>query len=101
MFVSHHTLARRRTLPRAAAPWACDSGGFTQLDTHGAFRTAPEVYVAAVHRYRDEIGRLQWAAYAYPDSVHGRAGGRAACPSIRRRACGRTTARTGSGSSRR
>jgi hypothetical protein len=29
MFVSHHTLEDRRTLPRAAAAWACDSGGFT------------------------------------------------------------------------
>ncbi len=62
MFVSHHTLEGRRTLPRAAAPWACDSGGFTQLDKHGAFRTSPEAYAAAVRRYRDEIGQLQWAA---------------------------------------
>jgi hypothetical protein len=62
MFVSHHTLTHRRTLPRAAAPWACDSGGFTQLDTHGAFHTAPEAYAAAVRRYQGEIGRLQWAA---------------------------------------
>lgn len=62
MFVSHHTLEDRRSLPRAAAPWACDSGGFTQLDKLGAWRTTPEQYVAAVRRYRDEIGNLQWAA---------------------------------------
>jgi hypothetical protein len=62
MFVSHHTLAGRRTLPRAAAPWACDSGGFTQLDRDGTWHTTPEAYVAAVRRYRDEIGNLQWCA---------------------------------------
>jgi hypothetical protein len=61
-FVSHHTLAKRRTLPRAAAPWACDSAGFSQIDKHGAFLTSPEAYAAAVRRYRDEIGNLQWAA---------------------------------------
>ena len=39
-----------------------ENGGFTQLDAHGAFRTSPEQYVRAVRRYRDEIGRLEWAA---------------------------------------
>jgi hypothetical protein len=46
-----------------------ENGGFTQLDSDGAWRTTPEQYAAAVHRYRDEIGNLQWAAYAYVDVV--------------------------------
>jgi hypothetical protein len=60
--VSHRRLAARRTLPRAAMGWALDSGGFTELRLHGAWRTTAPEYVAAVRRYRDEIGRLEWAA---------------------------------------
>lgn len=62
LMVSHRRLARRRSLPRAAAPWALDSGGFTELSTYGRWMTSPGDYVAAVRRYRDEIGRLDWAA---------------------------------------
>ncbi|GAB3951463.1 deazapurine DNA modification protein DpdA family protein [Streptomyces sparsus] len=62
LFLSHRRLAARRTLPRAAAPWALDSGGFTELSLHGTWRTTPAAYVAAVRRFRDEIGRLEWAA---------------------------------------
>lgn len=62
LFVSHRVLAPRKTLPRAAAPWALDSGGFTELSLHRAWVTTPQTYVAAVRRYRDEIGMLQWAS---------------------------------------
>ncbi|WP_330348743.1 deazapurine DNA modification protein DpdA family protein [Streptomyces sp. NBC_00582] len=62
LFVSYRRLARRRTLPRAAAPWALDSGGFTELSMHGTWRTPACVYLAAVRRFRDEIGRMEWAA---------------------------------------
>lgn len=62
LFVSHRRLARRRTLPQAAGRWALDSGGFTELSMHGRWQTSPESYVAAVRRYRDEIGGLDWAA---------------------------------------
>lgn len=61
-FVSHRTLARVRRLPRAAAPWALDSGAFTDISLAGEFTTTPAAYVAAVRRYRDEIGQLDWAA---------------------------------------
>jgi len=61
-FVSHRRLAARRRLPRAVCNWALDSGGFTELRLHGRWRTTPAVYVAAVQRYCDEIGRLEWAA---------------------------------------
>jgi hypothetical protein len=62
LFVSHRRLAGRRSLPRARAPWALDSGGFTELTLHGQWRTPPAVYVDAVRRYQGEIGQLVWAA---------------------------------------
>ncbi|HLL66438.1 MAG TPA: hypothetical protein VK453_11915 [Micromonosporaceae bacterium] len=62
LFVSHRRLAGRRSFPRAAAPWALDSGGYTELAMYGAWRTTTAQYAAAVRRYRDEIGHLDWAA---------------------------------------
>jgi hypothetical protein len=62
LFVSHRQLAARRRLPRAATGWALDSGGFTELRLHGRWQTGAAQYVAAVRRYRDEIGNLAWAA---------------------------------------
>lgn len=62
LFVSHRTLREYKTLPRAIAPWALDSGGFTEINLHGEWRTTPEEYAAAVRRYRDEVGLLEWAA---------------------------------------
>jgi hypothetical protein len=62
LFVSHRTLGPRRSLPRARGPWALDSGGFSELTMYGEWRTTPRDYVAAVRRYRDEIGNLSWAA---------------------------------------
>jgi hypothetical protein len=62
LFVSHRRLAARRRLPRATTGWALDSGGFTELRLHGGWRTTAAEYAAAVRRYRDEIGRLEWAA---------------------------------------
>ncbi|OIJ69222.1 DUF7221 family queuine tRNA-ribosyltransferase-like protein [Streptomyces mangrovisoli] len=62
LFVSYRRLVARRTLPRASAPWALDSGGFTELSMHGTWRTDVRTYLAAVRRFRDEIGRMEWAA---------------------------------------
>lgn len=62
LFVSHTQLARRRTLPRAVTEWALDSGAFSEIAQHGQFLTTSSEYVAAVRRYRDEIGNLTWAA---------------------------------------
>lgn len=61
LFVSHRALARR-PLPRARVPWSLDSGAFTEVASFGRFVTSPAEYVAAVRRYRDEVGLLQWAA---------------------------------------
>jgi hypothetical protein len=62
LLVSHRRLAGRRTLPRATHEWALDSGGFTELSLYGRWRSDSHAYVAAVRRYRDEIGNLAWAA---------------------------------------
>jgi hypothetical protein len=62
LFVSHRRLAGRKTLPRAIAPWALDSGGFSELAMYGEWRTSPAQYATAVRRYSDEIGSLAWAA---------------------------------------
>lgn len=62
LFVSHRRLANRRSLPRARVHWALDSGGFSELQMFGEWRTTPREYVAAVHRYDEEIGELGWAA---------------------------------------
>ena len=62
LFISHRRLRDRRTFPRAIAPWALDSGGFSALDGRGEWDMTETQYVAAVRRYRDEIGQLAWAA---------------------------------------
>ncbi len=62
LFASHRTLQVRRRLPRALAPWALDSGGFTELALHGRWQTTQGEYAEAVARYQAEVGRLAWAA---------------------------------------
>jgi hypothetical protein len=62
LFVSDRRLRVYKRLPRAAAPWGCDSGGFTELQKHGRWTVTPAEYVARLRRYRDEIGQLLWAA---------------------------------------
>lgn len=61
LFISHRRLAARRRLPRARDVWALDSGGFTELALHGAWRTRVEEYIEATHRYAEEIGSLEFA----------------------------------------
>lgn len=62
LFVSRRTLFERRHLPRAAAFWALDSGGFTELSLHGAWTLSPREYVREIYRYSEDIGMLDWAA---------------------------------------
>lgn len=62
LFVSHRQLARRVNMPRSTTPWALDSGAFTELALNGRFETTPRQYIAAVNRYRQEVGHLAWAA---------------------------------------
>jgi hypothetical protein len=62
LFVSRASLAKMRRLPRALTTWAADSGGFMELHLHGRWTISPAAYVAELRRYRDQIGRLAWAA---------------------------------------
>jgi hypothetical protein len=62
LFVSHRRLVSRATLPRAVAPWALDSGGFTELSMYGRWKTPSMDYARAVRRYAKEIGHLAWVA---------------------------------------
>lgn len=62
LFVSRRSLAKRRKFPRAQAPWALDSGGFTELQIHGRWTVSAREYAADVRRFRDEIGNLAFAA---------------------------------------
>jgi len=64
LFVSDRRLRDYKTLPRARAPWALDSGGFTELSTYGSWDHGPppKEYAARVRRYADEIGHLVWVA---------------------------------------
>jgi hypothetical protein len=64
LFISDRRLRGYQRLPRALAPWALDSGGFTELATHGTWDHGPTParYAARIRRYRDEIGHLAWAA---------------------------------------
>lgn len=62
LFVSDTRLRQRMALPQAVGPWALDSGGFSQLKSHGTWTVTPDEYAARVRRYRDEIGGLAWAA---------------------------------------
>ena len=63
LFISYRRLAQRKTLPRASrAIWALDSGAYTELLLFGQWSTSAADYVAAVRRYDDEIGELNWAA---------------------------------------
>jgi hypothetical protein len=62
LFVSHRTLSKLKTLPRALGWWALDSGGFSELSLFGEWRTTPSNYVAEVRRYEDQVGKLVWAA---------------------------------------
>lgn len=63
LFVSDVTLRKyKRHLPVAAENWALDSGGFSELQQKGRWTVGPAEYVTRVRRYRDEIGRLVWAA---------------------------------------
>lgn len=63
LFVSDRRLRTRKSLPRARAPWALDSGGFTELRDYGEWvSTTAQDYVHRVRRYTQEIGNLVWCA---------------------------------------
>jgi hypothetical protein len=64
LFISDRRLRGYRRLPQANTAWALDSGGFTEIATHGTWANGPTPaqYVARIRRYATHIGRLAWAA---------------------------------------
>jgi len=62
LFVSARRLNRYKNYRPSTVDWALDSGGFSELNLFGAWRTNAATYVAQVKRWVDEIGRLRWAA---------------------------------------
>ena len=61
LFVSVRVLKQRRSLPVAVAPWALDSGGFTELEKYGRWETTEAEYITEIKRLRG-IGSLAWVA---------------------------------------
>lgn len=61
LFVSTRRLQRQTWLGQANVDWALDSGGFTELNLYGEWKTSARDYIGHIDRY-GEIGRLQWAA---------------------------------------
>jgi hypothetical protein len=62
LFVSAARLRGRRSFPRAVAPFALDSGGFTQLSLHGDWTVPATQYASEARLWRDEVGMMAWAA---------------------------------------
>jgi hypothetical protein len=75
LFVADPRLRDYVQLPRAMAPWALDSGGFTELQKYGEWQSTPEEYAYRVRRYHRQVGNLVWAApqdwMCEPAMIHG------------------------------
>lgn len=62
LFVSRRAFNHAPKIHRAIAPWALDSGGFTELQMHRGWLTTPREYASEARRWMDAIGLMQWAA---------------------------------------
>jgi hypothetical protein len=64
LFVSARRLRQytHKGLPKALGRWACDSGGFSELQLFGEWRTSPEQYADEVVAWSELIGGMDWAA---------------------------------------
>lgn len=64
LFVSRTRLFRypKGSLPKANAPWAMDSGGFTEVTQYGGWRITAEQYAGQVRKAYDGVGKMDWAA---------------------------------------
>lgn len=77
LFVSDRQLRRYRTLQATTAPWALDSGAFSELQLHGSWDRVPAAdYIARARRYQQQVGNLDWIAQQdWPCESWVRAGG--------------------------
>lgn len=75
LMVSRNRLNRLKSLPTAQVEWVLDSGGFTELQQHGRWRSTAREYATLVQRFSSEIGRMLWAApqdwMCEPAVIHG------------------------------
>ncbi len=62
LFVARQRLARVKSLRRATAPYAIDSGAFTELRKHGRWTVPAEVYAREVVAWSAQVGRPDFAA---------------------------------------
>jgi len=62
LFVSYRRLQFVRRLKSAVTNWALDSGGFTELNMFGEWRTSSAQYADAVRRLQAEVGNLDFVA---------------------------------------
>jgi hypothetical protein len=51
----------KKKFPRARTRWGLDSGGYTEIELFGGWRTAARDYIALVRFLRDEVGNLDFA----------------------------------------
>ena len=61
MFLSRRVLEKRKSSVKSIAPWALDSGGFSELKLNGAWKITPDEYVEIVNRL-NQTPNLRWAA---------------------------------------
>jgi len=61
LFISRRRLTKYKKMPKAKAPWALDSGGFTELSQFGRWTISAEEYVEEIRRFQ-EVGQLEWCA---------------------------------------
>jgi hypothetical protein len=61
LFVSRRTLSKVKNRGQALAPWALDSGGFTELSINGKWTITAQQYAKEVKQLQ-EIGQMKWAA---------------------------------------
>lgn len=62
LFITYKAFGKRTaSLPKAIAPWALDSGAFTELINHGEWKMPTDEYVEGVRRLRDGVGMMDYA----------------------------------------
>lgn len=61
LFLSYATMKTVRALPRAIDRWALDSGAWSQM-AKGGWDVTAKTYAASIHRFKSEVGNLDWAA---------------------------------------
>lgn len=62
LFVSIRTLRERPVGGRALAPWAMDSGGYTELSRYAGWATPAAAYAEEIEGFAERVGGLAWAA---------------------------------------